>query len=498
MRPYHTLLFLIIIGLCIFAAGEIFPHGFKIGSLEIRFYRPLEAFRNSPKEENSTIDKDKLIQLQEKTNQILESDTSIFSGDGSLSLTDTADLPMPEVAFHIDSSSGIQYPSGDSTILYSFFNALDSARNGSSPLRILHFGDSQIEGDRISGYLRQRFQQQYGGCGPGLLPFSEDIDSRTYLRIQTESEPDKYMLYGKPKLGPHYKYSLLHSYFRLKRDTSEHDNWIQQKVQYSLNGQGYRRNNYFERATFLCRNEKSNLSLSLGNTDNQKVNKQFNASDSLRLVTWKMDAPVRRFGIRIQTGAETDFYGLCLDCKAGVAVDNIPLRGSSGLELLRINPRFLQEQIRRLNVKMVILQFGINVVPYESASYTWYENSLVKAIQTLKKSAPGLQVLVIGVSDMARKKDGNWNSFETIPMVLDAQKRACQRTNSAFWDLFQVMGGKNSILAWAKTNPPLAGKDFIHLTPKGAQVIGEFLFQAIMKEKRTDSYSHRATQNLVN
>jgi lysophospholipase L1-like esterase len=163
-------------------------------------------------------------------------------------------------------------------------------------------------------------------------------------------------------------------------------------------------------------------------------------------------------------------------------LDNIPLRGSTGLELLKIKPAFLQEQIRRLNTGLVILQFGVNVVPYEAAGYSWYENNLVKIIQLIKRASPGIQVLVIGVSDMARKKDGEWGSFETIPHVIEAQRRACARTNSAFWDMQQVMGGKNAIIAWSKTNPPLAGKDLIHLTPKGAQVMGEFLFRAMSRE----------------
>jgi lysophospholipase L1-like esterase len=137
-----------------------------------------------------------------------------------------------------------------------------------------------------------------------------------------------------------------------------------------------------------------------------------------------------------------------------------------------------------MGVRFVILQFGINVVPYASTSYSWYENNIMKVIQTIKRSSPGVQVLVVGVSDMAQKKGGIWNTFETIPMVMEAQKNACRRTNSAFWDLYQVMGGKNSIIAWSKTSPPLAGKDYIHLTPKGAQVVGEFLFQSLQVENQ--------------
>jgi hypothetical protein len=95
-----------------------------------------------------------------------------------------------------------------------------------------------------------------------------------------------------------------------------------------------------------------------------------------------MGKPSRDFSVSMETGAGTDFYGVCLDCKSGVALDNIPLRGSSGLELLKINPKFLQEQIRRLNTRLVILQFGVNVVPYDASSYNWYENNLVKISPT--------------------------------------------------------------------------------------------------------------------
>jgi lysophospholipase L1-like esterase len=288
-------------------------------------------------------------------------------------------------------------------------------------------------------------------------------------------EAEKFQLLGNGRKGNHNFYSLFHNYFRLRQDSSAA--FGQGEFKYRLNQQGYRRNAYFENATMLVRNRDSRL-----NIQSAAGNRYFLPSDSLHFASWKMAKPSKEFSFSLSTGVQTDFLGLCLDCKSGVALDNIPLRGSSGLELLKIKPAFLQEQIRRLNTRLIILQFGVNVVPYEAPSYSWYENNLVKIINTLKKSAPGIQVLVIGVSDMARKKAGSWGSFETIPRVIEAQRRACIRTNSAFWDMYQVMGGKNAILAWSKTSPPLAGKDMIHLTPKGAQVVGEFLFQAIQRE----------------
>ena len=53
--------------------------------------------------------------------------------------------------------------------------AMDALRNSflrldtTQPLRmhILHYGDSQIESDRLTSYIRDKWQRQYGGYGPG-------------------------------------------------------------------------------------------------------------------------------------------------------------------------------------------------------------------------------------------------------------------------------------------------------------------------------------------
>lgn len=484
MKPKNLLLFL---GACLSSfvlLGLAFPEDLVLGSLKLRFFHIQELNEQLPEpEEKKKIDPASLLRLQKKAEHLVESDTA--AAENFSAQPEPDDTGMEESNFQIDSSSAIQYPAGDSTILYGLFRSMDSARAKGEIIRILHIGDSQIEGDRISGYLRQRLQQRYGGCGPGFIPFSEEEPSRLYLRTNGFEKVEKFQLLGKGKKGPHNRYSLFHSYFRLKSDSSGNS---RAAFSYRLNKQGYKRNSYFETATLLTRNLDSYL-----NIQSRSATRHIKPSDSLRFSTWNMSGPGNEFSFSLNTGPTTDLFGLCLDCKAGVAVDNIPLRGSSGLELLRIKPAFVQEQIRRLNTRLVILQFGVNVVPYEAPSYSWYENNLVKIIQTLKKSSPGIQVLVIGVSDMARKKGGRWASFETIPAVIQAQKKACARTNSAFWDMHRAMGGKNAILAWAKTNPPLAGKDMIHLTPKGAQVAGEFLYRAFVKEKKVER-SHESSR----
>ena len=59
-------------------------------------------------------------------------------------------------------------------------------------------------------------------------------------------------------------------------------------------------------------------------------------------------------------------------------------------------------------------------------------------------------------------------------------KEAALESGCCFWDLYEAMGGENSMSAWVKEG--LAQKDYTHFSYKGAQYVGEMLFNAIQDE----------------
>ena len=76
----------------------------------------------------------------------------------------------------------IQYPNNDITVLFPFFEKLQKAN--SRKVRIMHYGDSQIEADRISGRLRERLQKEFGGNGAGahaVIPATRKISIKNKL-----------------------------------------------------------------------------------------------------------------------------------------------------------------------------------------------------------------------------------------------------------------------------------------------------------------------------
>ena len=60
------------------------------------------------------------------------------------------------------------FPGGNERFFDELFAALEQAEE--KPVRIVHYGDSQIEDDRLTGTIRERLQERFGGNGPGMMP----------------------------------------------------------------------------------------------------------------------------------------------------------------------------------------------------------------------------------------------------------------------------------------------------------------------------------------
>ena len=72
-------------------------------------------------------------------------------------------------------------PGEDYRYFDTLFEMLDSASLKGKTVRIMHYGDSQLEMDRISSVLRQKLQERFGGCGPGMVPLIQRVASSSVI-----------------------------------------------------------------------------------------------------------------------------------------------------------------------------------------------------------------------------------------------------------------------------------------------------------------------------
>ena len=88
----------------------------------------------------------------------------------------------------------IYLPNDDYTFFDPLFAQLEAAQEQGKTYRIMHYGDSQIEMDRISSVLREKLQEHFGGSGPNMIPAIQPV--ATISVSQRASGLSRYMVYG--------------------------------------------------------------------------------------------------------------------------------------------------------------------------------------------------------------------------------------------------------------------------------------------------------------
>jgi len=389
----------------------------------------------------------------------------------------------------LDFQYKIEYPEKQDHLLRPFFASLDSLPRTKKLLRVFHYGDSQIEADRITSTLRRKFESIFSGSGSGILPVMEVVDVRTSWRIKQSDNWLKYAVYG----GLYKKYDSRNfgpaaSVFRIAKDSTHpgiktRTAWIT----YSRVGKSLSRSNNFQEINFYYANITAPTQIKVYFDGKLTFSDTLGITNEFSIKTWAIDKIPGEVKIEITSEASPDVYGVSFDSQAGITFDNVPMRGSSGTEFNRLNNFYLCSELKKMNTDLIIFQFGVNVVPNVLGNYDFYENWYFKVLKNFRQQYPGASILVVGLSDMSTNDDGNYVSYPNIELIRNAQRNAAFRAGCAFWDLYAAMGGHNSMPSWVNADPPLASPDYIHFNPRGAEIIGNLLFDAII----SDYYSYR-------
>lgn len=378
----------------------------------------------------------------------------------------------------------LEFADSSHQALNSFFDVLRSKAYSKKQVRVLHYGDSQIEGDRISSYLRSRLQAKFGGGGIGLVHALPPSSQSGYVLQSNSSNWEKVTLADHDKsISGINRYGVLGGYssfvFSNKLfSKSSNEAWIQFN---RLGGVNSPARNFDRIRIFYGYNTKPFMVQldSDGITNDAEI---IPTTNKLSILSWDISQSINTFEIKFKGESSPLVFGISLEKETGIAVDNIPLRGSSGTDFTKTDMTFMKDMLTTLNAKLIILQFGVNVVPNVVESYKYYQNQLVNQINALKSALPDVSIIFIGVSDVSRKEGLIYTSFPNIEKIRDAQKQAAFKAGIPFWDCYKAMGGKNSMAAWSNAKPPLATKDFIHFTHRGANLIAEMFYAALIDE----------------
>ena len=429
MRPYKVLLFIAAVMACLAALCFALPGRVAWGDKELRWPTLAEV-----------LDLPVAKEYTEETEDIELPEFPTFEEEPE----ETAEVPQqPQQApkIVVDSTT-------DSRVfLQAFYESL--AETGNKRIRVMHYGDSQIEEDRMTMQIREALQAQYGGSGVGLMPLAQTIPTITEKQqlfmagryVNPAQGPRRYFVYG------------------FKRD---------------------QRND----GLYGPMGQMAEMNDSLVSGSEQVMAVCTPQGKQARYTRWQVfaDSSVdySLSGDTVRLEGKGNVYGLSQESETGIIVDNIPMRGCLGTVFTKIDSEQLATFYREQNVRLIILQFGGNAIPSNQNPGTIRSivRGLREQVRFLQTCAPEASILFIGPSDMLTQTDGEWHTYPMVPYMDKLLRQMALDENIAYFSLFHWMGGAGSMKKWQEVG--MAGTDGIHFYRSGARKAGNAVVEWVL------------------
>lgn len=387
-------------------------------------------------------------------------------------LTDTAHIisKNDSIRYKFSSNKNME---GHAYIInfYEELHKLENSDVKTKKVRVAYFGDSMTDGDLIVQDIRREFQRKYGGSGVG------------FVGITSQSAKSRYSVT--------HKYSVdWKTVSFLKKINSDCLLGVDGQVSYCFD---------FRPATLEYQANSFDLCEHLHNPilyygkclDSKAYVKVYVGNDSVLNITLGGDkilntvqlakGNLKNLKLEFHASDSVPFYGVDLAGDKGVVIDNLSMRGNSGLPLSILDVGLMQKFDETLSYDLIILQYGANVLGYETSSFSWYEKKMAGVIEHLRKCFPNAEILLVSVADKASKIDMEMKTDPAVLSLLKAQKSCAEKAGVGFINLYNLMGGDGTMVEWVEGNPALANKDYTHFNTAGSKKIASLIFGEIEK-----------------
>lgn len=369
----------------------------------------------------------------------------------------------------------IEDPSGHA--LDAFFAMLLRAekKDPKAIARIVHYGDSLLAVDLVTGTLRRQLQQRFGDAGHGYMPvanpwpgyFHNDVWRKastdwTVSRVVGPFAPDGlYGLGGVTFIG---RSRAAWSKFGTAKKGTIGVSASRFGVQYLAQPTG---------GTFEVVIDKDRVeSIDTRAEEPALIERVFEVPDGPHEFEFRVvKAPVRAFG----TWLERDV--------PGVVLDSIGIQGGRLRFLDQADDAHWAQALQMRNPTMVVFEFGLNEAADDFAyPMDRYKETSLAVLRQVRKAVPNASCLIIAPNDTAVKRGTSVQSRGVMPSLVRVQRETAFENGCAFFDTYDAMGGTGSMATWILRG--LGQQDLTHPTTVGADVIGEWIFRAMMEKYR--------------
>lgn len=360
---------------------------------------------------------------------------------------------------------------------YEALNRLSSGDEEDRQVRIAVFGDSFIEADIFTADLREMLQKRFGGCGVGFVAITSATNGfrptvrHTFGGWESHAVTDS--------MGFDKKLQGISGHYFIPRRGAFVELRGQKKYASLLDT--------CQRSTIFYLSKDS---LSLTASVNKGDAQLFSVLPSAHLQTSEVEGSIGSVRWSAGEADSTRFYGVAMDGKQGIVLDNFSLRGSTGLSLRDIPQRMLKEFNRVRPYDLIVLEYGLNVATERGRNYDKYQKGLLTAIEHLKNCFPQAGVLLLSVGDRDYKDDeGELRTMPGVKNLVRYQQHTAALSGIAFWSMFEAMGGEESMATLVHAKPAMANLDYTHINFRGGRFLAGLLYETLIYGK--EQYDRR-------
>ncbi len=354
--------------------------------------------------------------------------------------------------------------------------------------RILHYGDSVIAGDLISGTMRRRMQERFGDAGHGFILianpwewyFQNDIahsasDGWSANKL-TGPWPDDHV-FGLGGVSFHTRESAT-AFF----STRAQGDYGRKVSRFDLF--------YFEQP------RGGTVLLSATGRPPEKLSTRLDpdagATSRARVKSVAIDDGAGSLSIRTLGDGDVRLFGVALERdRPGVVYDALGAHAARASFWSAEDPPDFASEMQLRRPSLVILQFGTNESEDTTIKAETYEPVFGALIDEVQKAAPGVPILVASPLDRAIKgADGELRTSPVIERIVAGQRAAAKAHGVAFWSTFDAMGGRGTMAKWRHTHPQLGNNDLSHPTPAGAEILGNLFSGAVFAGYQAYASTH--------
>lgn len=335
-------------------------------------------------------------------------------------------------------------------------------------IKVLHIGDSHIQADICTGYIRNELQKILGEGGRGFVfPYAAASTHAAYdyktsctgnwdysrnvqpypafdmgitgATIHTEDSTASFkFVFSKWAIKPGYNVLKLYC----KRSPESFD--------LKMKSSGTAAPLYIDCNAF---NDRLYIEIKLPE-----------ACDTLEFFVNKTDTAQKYF----------ECYGLLMETSDdnGILYNSVGINGAGLRSVLKED--LLLYQLAELKPDLVVLDLGLNDFYKVAFDSVGIGNSLSKIIDIIQRSNPEADIILSSGQDVYYRywDEGNCKKYEKLMREI-AFRKGC-----AYYDYYFVSGGQYSMLKWYKNN--LARYDKVHLSAAGYIVRGELFLNALL------------------